>query len=585
MSRNKLFTTLLALFAAMFLLGACGPATVDEVVAPTEEPAEEAEPTAEPTEAEPTEAPEPTPAELSEETLDAMTADFLGGMEAYNTIRATGLNEALVEGDIFLIDVREPAEIEENGYIEGAINIPIRDLFADTSILPSTDTPIVVYCAAGTRATLGMTGLGLLGYEDVRTFIGGSFGAWVDEGYPVAEGMPPAPETLDAIDPDPALVEQLNEAYTALPDGFAQIQPEALNEALIEEDDLILLDVRRPNEVEENGAIEGSTLVTLEDMVELKDEWPPTDANIVIYCKAGTRGNIAMAILRSYGYENVRNLSSGFDGWVEAGLPAVGGFNLDENAQDFLDGMEAYNTIRATALNELLIENPDVFLLDVREPSEIEENGYIEGAVNIPIRSIGQNLDKLPSLDTTVVVYCAAGTRATLGMTGLGLLGYEDVSTFIAGSFGAWVEEGYPVAEGMPPEPEVLNALDVSPALANTVDQMFQGLPDGFAQIRAEGLNEALIEEDDLILLDVRRAEEVEEVGIIEGATVVTLEEMVELKDAWPAPDANIVVYCKAGTRGNIAMAILRSYGYENIRNLAGGIDGWTDAGFPVVPQ
>ena len=46
--------------------------------------------------------------------------------------------------DIFLLDVRTPAELEEHGMIEGAVNIPIDDLEARLAEVPK-DRPVAVY--------------------------------------------------------------------------------------------------------------------------------------------------------------------------------------------------------------------------------------------------------------------------------------------------------------------------------------------------------------------------------------------------------------------------------------------------------
>lgn len=51
------------------------------------------------------------------------------------------------------------------------------------------------------------------------------------------------------------------------------------------------------------------------------------------------------------------------------------------------------------------------FILDAREPSEFEA-GHLDGAVNVPIRTLAQNLAKLPAKNVAIVTYCAIGTRA-----------------------------------------------------------------------------------------------------------------------------------------------------------------------------
>lgn len=42
------------------------------------------------------------------------------------------------------------------------------------------------------------------------------------------------------------------------------------------------------------------------------------------------------------------------------------------------------------------LHNADVFLLDVREPDELEELGTVEGYTNIPIDELDGRLDELP---------------------------------------------------------------------------------------------------------------------------------------------------------------------------------------------
>lgn len=74
------------------------------------------------------------------------------------------------------------------------------------------------------------------------------------------------------------------------------------------------------------------------------------------------------------------------------------------------------------------IKNNHVLLVDVREPSEYA-NGHIPNAINIPLRSLTQNLDKIPQ-DRPVVLYCTSGYRTAMGVTALQMLGYSNVRGF-----------------------------------------------------------------------------------------------------------------------------------------------------------
>ncbi len=533
--------------------------------------------------------------------LDEAFATFLAGMDAYNTIGLEDLNLALGEDPPpFILDVRSPSEIEENGYIEGTVNIPLREVADNLAYLPSFDTPIVSYCGSGWRCTIALTALEALGWEDVRGLKGGSFTGWVEAGFPVMEGLPPEAVELNAANPDAALVAAMQEMLQAVPEGYGVITAEDLNLALAENPELVVIDVRTPAEIAEKGAIdaENTLFIPLEEFIAQKDMWPADkDTPIVTYCGSGHRSTIAMTILWSYGYTDVQSLKGGFAAWDDAELPVFypeemtadssGGVptDLDTAFATFLAGMQGYNTIGLDDLNLALGDDPPPFLLDVREPGEIEENGYIEGAVNIPLRAVADNLAYLPSFDTPIVSYCGSGWRCTIALTALEGLGWQDVRGLKGGSFGGWVEAGYPVMEGLPADPVELNAAEPDPALVAIMQDMLQNVPEGFGVITADDLNLALVENPDLIVIDVRTEEELVENGVIPADNWINipLEQFIEQMDAWPEDkDAPIVIYCGSGHRSTIAMSILWSYGYSDVRSLKGGFAGWAEAGYPV---
>ena len=105
---------------------------------------------------------------------------------------------------------------------------------------------------------------------------------------------------------------------------------------------------------------------------------------------------------------------------------------------------DGFSGIAPAALKDLLAASKP-FLLDVREASELTANGFIEGAVNLPIRTLAQNLDKLPAKDQPIIVYCAIGHRGAIAMVTLQLMGYTNVKS-LSGGFNAWKAANLPVA-------------------------------------------------------------------------------------------------------------------------------------------
>ncbi|GJM40750.1 MAG: hypothetical protein DHS20C20_10320 [Ardenticatenaceae bacterium] len=530
---------------------------------------------------------------MAEADLDGAFTTFLTGMEAYNTIGIDALSEMMVEDPPFLLDVREVSELEENGWIEGAVNIPLREVADSIEYLPSFDTTIVSYCGSGWRCTIALTALEAMGWEDVRGLKGGSFGGWVEAGLPFEEGTVPELVALNEAEPDHAMVTAMQDMLHNVPDGYGVMTAENLSVELVENPDVILIDVRRAEEVEEKGYIDHPNVlfIPLEQFVEMSADWPADlDAPIVVYCGSGHRSTIAMSILWSYGYTDVYSLKGGFGSWAGGGFPAVGipepTFDMDVAFTTFLDDMEGYNTIGVDDLSLALVEDPPPFLLDVREVAELEENGHIEGAVNIPLRELVDNIQFLPSFDTPIVSYCGSGWRCTIALTALEAMGWEDVRCLKGGSFSGWVEAGYPVVEGVAQEPLLLEVAEVEPAALDAMKTMLQNVPDGYGGISADDFNLELLENEDLFVIDVRRQEELEENGVIEAANWVhvPLETFVAMQDQWPAdPDTPIVVYCGSGHRSTIAMTILWSYGYTDVHSLKSGFGGWVEAGYPAA--
>jgi molybdopterin/thiamine biosynthesis adenylyltransferase/rhodanese-related sulfurtransferase len=89
--------------------------------------------------------------------------------------------EGLIASGSTVLDVREPDEYEQ-GALPEALHIPRGQL--ETNIegrVPDRATPLVVYCAGGTRSAFAAKTLQELGYANVVSLVGG-FNKWKDEG-------------------------------------------------------------------------------------------------------------------------------------------------------------------------------------------------------------------------------------------------------------------------------------------------------------------------------------------------------------------------------------------------------------------
>lgn len=87
------------------------------------------------------------------------------------------------------------------------------------------------------------------------------------------------------------------------------------------------------------------------------------------------------------------------------------------------------------------------------------------------------------------------------------------------------------------------------------------------------------------ILLDVREPEEVA-ICTLPGALHVPMGDIpsriVELEEH---AESEVVVYCHHGVRSANVQAFLKNHGFENVRNLTGGIDAWSLRVDPTTPR
>jgi phage shock protein E len=98
-----------------------------------------------------------------------------------------------------------------------------------------------------------------------------------------------------------------------------QADVEAVYDALSSGENVTIVDVREPDEYEEEH-IPGAKLIPrglLED--QAAEALPEKDARIVTHCSAGGRGSLAAKSLKEMGYTNVANLDGGLNAWREKG--------------------------------------------------------------------------------------------------------------------------------------------------------------------------------------------------------------------------------------------------------------------------
>jgi sulfur-carrier protein adenylyltransferase/sulfurtransferase len=101
------------------------------------------------------------------------------------------------------------------------------------------------------------------------------------------------------------------------------ITPEELKQRLDAGDNITIIDVREPFEWDIANLGEfGARLIPLDQVLDRKGEID-RDADVVVYCRSGSRSAGVIRQLRGYGYDRLMNLKGGIKGWAEGIDPSM----------------------------------------------------------------------------------------------------------------------------------------------------------------------------------------------------------------------------------------------------------------------
>lgn len=278
----------------------------------------------------------------------------------------------------------------------------------------------------------------------------------------------PQPETpieataeVPAIDSEAVLLDVTTSFLNSIPDNSNMMKAEDVLKLIEDNPDAIMvLDIRAKEDYEE-GHLPGATNIPYGALGKNLDRLPH-NKQIILICYTGQGTGQAVASLKMLGF-NAISMSLGMNfGWKplelsvdtlesdEQPLPETKNPILTEEEIIVWDAIVAYysqgtNYIEQPGkvhdLNEM---NPNgLMILDIRSEEDFQK-GHIEGAVNIPFKTVGKNLDKLPK-DKPIYIACYSGQTAGQVTAALRLIGYE--AHPIARGMLGWNGEELPVVQ------------------------------------------------------------------------------------------------------------------------------------------
>ncbi|MCE0723302.1 MULTISPECIES: rhodanese-like domain-containing protein [Legionella] len=103
-------------------------------------------------------------------------------------------------------------------------------------------------------------------------------------------------------------------------------------------------------------------------------------------------------------------------------------------------------TIDVHQLKEMMANNPNLCLIDVRELEEWQEF-HISGALHIPKDIIASSIAAtIPNKDQPIYLHCKGGVRSLFAAQSLMDLGYQEVYS-VDGGIIDWAMSGYPIEQ------------------------------------------------------------------------------------------------------------------------------------------
>lgn len=106
-------------------------------------------------------------------------------------------------------------------------------------------------------------------------------------------------------------------------------------------------------------------------------------------------------------------------------IPLITGCSTDHEYVE-----KTYNTIEPEEAKEMMTDDENVIILDVREKDEYDE-GHIEGALLLSNNDITFKAEEvLPDKSATILVYCRSGNRSAQASQKLAELDYTNVYDF-----------------------------------------------------------------------------------------------------------------------------------------------------------
>lgn len=179
-------------------------------------------------------------------------------------------------------------------------------------------------------------------------------------------------------------------------------------------------------------------------------------------------------------------------------------------------------------------------IVDARAVEEFGA-GHLRGSINVPVNGrMAETVGMVVGPDDTIILVAPEGEEQEAAVR-FARIGYDHVIGFVP----------RPEAYMIDHQDQVVHASRLTPAQ----------------------LADATCDED-VQVIDVRNAGEVEATGVIPGATNIPLAQLSRRLEEIDAAKP-VVLYCAGGWRSSVGASLLRTKGYADVSDVLGGYAGW----------
>ena len=111
----------------------------------------------------------------------------------------------------------------------------------------------------------------------------------------------------------------------AAPEAVPNVTPDEAQKLIQEKKDLVVLDVRTPEEFEKGHIAGAKNVDLLADDFAAKAKGLDKSKVYLVHCAAGSRSTRALRELTGEGLKGLYHMNGGFNAWEKAGKPVVTG--------------------------------------------------------------------------------------------------------------------------------------------------------------------------------------------------------------------------------------------------------------------